>query len=333
MTSAGFWRLLRLNALPVAIVTGIILYFAFHYLRFLDPLRPAGHWWVDNGVQFLIFVMLFIAFCKIDPHQMRPRRWHWVLVGIQTLGSGALAGVLLITHTRYSVMIDAFIACLICPTAAAASVITGKLGGNESSLTTYTLMSNTAAAVAIPMVFPLLQSEGAGLANFAEDFYACSSRIFPMLVLPLICAFTLRYTARAVHHFIATKSKDLGFYLWALTLVSVSAKSMSNIVNSGESAAVLTILAGIGLFACAFQFAAGKLIGHLDGQRISAGQGLGQKNMAFGIWACYTYLSPAAAIAPGCYVLWQNIVNAFQLWYKDRFDQKRRERGLPPYQE
>ncbi|MBO8415709.1 MAG: bile acid:sodium symporter [Proteobacteria bacterium] len=326
-------RYLRVNALPVAIGTGIVLYFAFHYLRFLDPLRPAGHWWVDTGVQFLIFVMLFIAFCKIDPHQMRPRRWHWFLVLIQAGGSLALALYLLYSGQTNNAIIDGLIACLICPTAAAASVITGKLGGNESSLTTYTLISNTTAAVAIPLIFPLLQSNGQGLANFSHDFYAVSVRIFPMLVLPLICAFALRYLCRPVHQFIATKSKDLGFYLWAVTLVSVSAKSMSNIVNSGESALTLWILAGVGLFACLLQFALGKLIGNFEGQRISAGQGLGQKNMAFGIWACYTYLSPAAAIAPGCYVLWQNIVNSWQLWYKDHFDAKRAAKGLPVYHE
>lgn len=326
-------RYLRVNALPVAIGTGIVLYFAFHYLRFLDPLRPAGHWWVDTGVQFLIFVMLFIAFCKIDPHQMRPHRWHWILVLIQAGGSLALALYLLGSGQTNNSVIDGLIACLICPTAAAASVITGKLGGNESSLTTYTLISNTTAAVAIPIIFPLLQSNGQGLSNFTQDFYAVSVRIFPMLVLPLICAFALRYLCRPLHHFIATKSKDLGFYLWALTLVSVSAKSMSNIMNSGESALTLWVLAGVGLFACIVQFALGKLIGNFEGQRISAGQGLGQKNMAFGIWACYTYLSPAAAIAPGCYVLWQNIVNSWQLWYKDRFDAKRAAKGLPIYHE
>ena len=335
MTSSQFGRLMRVNALPLAITSGIILYFAFHYLRFLDPLRPFGHWWVDNGVQFLIFVMLLIAFCKVDPHQMKPRRWHWYLIAIQILGSALLAAYLLWSHSEYSELIDGMIACLICPTAAAASVITGKLGGNESTLTTYTLLSNTAAAIGIPLVFPLLQTGGNGLtvSGFVSDFYLVSIRIFPMLVLPLICAFALRYFARPVHHVIATKSKDLGFYLWAITLVSVSAKSMSNIVNSGESVGYLFLLALVGLLACVLQFAGGKLIGNFEGQRISAGQGLGQKNMAFGIWACYTYLSPAAAIAPGCYVLWQNIINSWQLWYKDRFDKKRVRKGLPPYQE
>lgn len=47
--------------------------------------------------------------------------------------------------------------CLICPTATAAAVITGKLGGSASSLTTYTLLSNLLAAVAVPLVFPWVE--------------------------------------------------------------------------------------------------------------------------------------------------------------------------------
>lgn len=47
--------------------------------------------------------------------------------------------------------------CLICPTATAAAVITGKLGGSAASLTTYTLLSNLLAAMAVPLVFPLVE--------------------------------------------------------------------------------------------------------------------------------------------------------------------------------
>ena len=327
-----FAKFIRDWVLIFAMLAGVFAYLLYMEIPALHPAGPVLEKIVGFVQPLLIMVMLFLSFCKIEPHQMRPHKWMLWLLLVQC---GAFAGLaLLLAFVPELPLRDAFEAamlCMICPTATACAVVTGKLGGNMAGAVTYTVLINCAVALVVPVVVPMVHP-AAGV-SFHSSFLTILGKVFPMLVLPLICAFTLRYTARAVHHFIATKSKDLGFYLWALTLVSVSAKSMSNIVNSGESAAVLTILAGIGLFACAFQFAAGKLIGHLDGQRISAGQGLGQKNMAFGIWACYTYLSPAAAIAPGCYVLWQNIVNAFQLWYKDRFDQKRRERGLPPYQE
>ena len=32
----------------------------------------------------------------------------------------------------------------------------------------------------------------------------------------------------------------------------------------------------------------------------------------------YTYLTPVISVAPSCYFIWQNIVNSWQLWQKDR---------------
>ena len=31
-------------------------------------------------------------------------------------------------------------------------------------------------------------------------------------------------------------------------------------------------------------------------------------------WITYTYLNPVASVGPGCYILWQNTVNAIQLF-------------------
>ena len=39
--------------------------------------------------------------------------------------------------------------------------------------------------------------------------------------------------------------------------------------------------------------------------------------LVFGIWVTSTYLSPAASIAPGCYMLWQNVVNSWQIYYRE----------------
>ena len=35
------------------------------------------------------------------------------------------------------------------------------------------------------------------------------------------------------------------------------------------------------------------------------------------IWG--TFLNPLAAVAPGAYVVWQNLVNGWQLWYKEKY--------------
>jgi bile acid:Na+ symporter, BASS family len=66
-------------------------------------------------------------------------------------------------------------------------------------------------------------------------------------------------------------------------------------------------------------FAIGKAVGRHYDASISAGQALGQKNTIVGIWLTLTFLNPLAAVAPGAYVVWQNLVNGWQLWYKEKY--------------
>ena len=81
----------------------------------------------------------------------------------------------------------------------------------------------------------------------------------------------------------------------------------------------MAILLILPLFIALLQFTIGKLVGRYYGDSISAGQALGQKNTVVGIWLTLTFLNPLAAVAPGAYVLWQNMVNALQLWYKQKY--------------
>lgn len=82
---------------------------------------------------------------------------------------------------------------------------------------------------------------------------------------------------------------------------------------------VLWLLLITPLFVCLIQFSLGKLIGRHWNDSISAGQALGQKNTVVGIWLTMTFLNPLAAVAPGAYVLWQNLVNGWQIWYKEKY--------------
>jgi BASS family bile acid:Na+ symporter len=92
-------------------------------------------------------------------------------------------------------------------------------------------------------------------------------------------------------------------------------------------------MSAVSLICCAFQFAAGRYVGaqykprrpdvnpevELRGRavrKVTAGQSLGQKNTVLAIWMATAYLHPMATIAPGSYVLWQNLINSYQLWKK-----------------
>ncbi len=77
-------------------------------------------------------------------------------------------------------------------------------------------------------------------------------------------------------------------------------------------------MASFALAICVAQFALGRRVGRRYGDTISGGQGLGQKNTILAIWMAQTYLNPLSSIAPASYVLWQNMINSFQLWLKER---------------
>lgn len=102
--------------------------------------------------------MLFATFCKVNPRDMRITRWHVWLVLFQLLSCLAIALFLHFTPGfSHALLAEWLMIFLVCHTAGAAAVITGKLGGSETSLTTYTILSNLAAAIIIPLVFPLVE--------------------------------------------------------------------------------------------------------------------------------------------------------------------------------
>lgn len=84
--------------------------------------------------------------------------------------------------------------CFICPTAAAAGVITSKLGGSLSDTVSYVVLINIAVAVILPITIPIVNPDTG--ASFIEGFTAISARVFPLLVLPLLLAWFIRYTMR-----------------------------------------------------------------------------------------------------------------------------------------
>ena len=203
--------------------------------------------------------------------------------------------------------------CLICPTATAAAVITGKLGGSASSLTTYTLLSNLLAAVAVPLVFPLVEPHAD--ISFFSAFLKILGKVFPLLLCPFFLAWFLRAFVPKVHQ-ILLGFRDAAFYLWAVALAIVSGQTVRSLVNSDAPVFVEILIAVAGLITCCVQFYLGKRIGGHYHERISGGQALGQKNTVLAIWMAYTYLNPLSSVGPGSYVLWQNIINSWQLWKK-----------------
>ncbi len=308
-------RFLKNWTLPLAMIAGTLGYFFFARIPFFVSVKPCINSLVAFLTPTLIFAQLLLTFCKVELHELKPKVWHaWLLI-FQTV-SCLIVAVLLVycpMEETYREVFEGAMVCLICPTATAAAVITGKLGGSASSLTTYTLLSNLLAAVAVPIVFPMVEPHTD--ITFVAAFLKILSKVFPLLLCPFFLAWFLRTFMPKIHHLLLG-CRDAAFYLWAVALAIVSGQTVRSLINSDASVYVEVMIAFAGLITCCIQFYLGKRIGGHYQERISGGQALGQKNTVLAIWMAYTYLNPLSSVGPGSYVLWQNIINSWQLWKK-----------------
>lgn len=314
-------KFLKNWTLPIAMLAGALGYFMFANFTFLEPTKPFVNSFVTYVTPFLIFSQLLLTFCKVDWRELMPSPWHGWLLLFQIVSSSALAALLIFVPMggSYREVFEAAMVCLICPTATAAAVITGKLGGSASSLTTYTLLSNIMAAMAVPLIFPLVEPHAD--ITFFTAFLKILSKVFPLLLFPFFLALFFRYVLPKVHHFLLG-FHDLAFYLWGIALAIVTGQTVKSLMTSTIPSGIQVLIALAGFVTCVIQFFLGKRIGTIYKDRISAGQALGQKNTVLAIWMAYTYLDPVSSVGPGSYVLWQNIINSYQLWKKRKKELK-----------
>ena len=314
----GLWKFFREFALPCSLVLGAVVYLIFANVPFLEPFGEAVGPHLISLMPVVLFCLLYVTFCKIEIKEMKPKTWHFVLQLIRTSLAALMVFAIYLFGSNYDtklVLEGAFI-CFICPTAAAVAVVTEKLGGSIGSLTTYTVIANVFTMIIIPTLFPMVE-KGADV-SFLYMSMMVFRNVTTVLVVPLILALLSR---RFLPKFVAqVKSvKDLGFYMWCFNLTILMGETLRNILHATVSGWILALLLIVPLLVCLIQFCIGKAVGRHYGDSISAGQALGQKNTIVGIWLTLTFLNPLAAVAPGAYVVWQNLVNGWQLWYKEKY--------------
>ena len=292
--------------LPLAMLIGTLGYKIMGYLSFITP--------------YLIFAMLLLTFSKLSLRDLRPRLTHLWLLLIEVLGSIA---IYILIAPFDPIVAQGIMICILCPTATAAAVVTGKLGGNVASITSYTLLCNLVVAFVIPILFPLI-TEGITnfqLSTFNFQLLTILKRIFPLLICPFLLAQIIRYTLPKVNARL-TSISGLAFYMWAIALTIAMGMTVRSLIEEPTDLHTLLLLSIGSLIACLFQFFTGKAIGKSSGDTIACGQSLGQKNTILAIWICSAYLHPVTALAPGLYVIWQNIFNSTQLYLARKKQQK-----------
>ncbi len=285
--------------LPIAMLLGIVLHDYIGYVAFLS--RP------------LIFIMLLITYCRVRWTDLRLDASMLWLLGVQVVGA---LGVYLALRPLSEVVAQAAFICVFCPTATAAPVITGMLGGRVARVATYSLVSHLTVALLAP---PLLSwINPAAQVDFAAGILRIAQTVLPLILGPLAVALALQRWAPRAHRGVA-EHQGLSFYIWAVALLIVVGNSVSFVMR--EPAALIPqeiAIGAVSLLMCVAQFAIGRYVGRRYGDPISAAQSLGQKNTVLGIWLAMQFLSPLASIGPAAYVAWHNTINSYQIYRRER---------------
>lgn len=283
--------------MPFAMTLGAMFYQFFASLSALIP--------------YLIFAMLFLTYCKLKLSDIRLSRMHFWLILIQVVGS--LTAYLIISPFN-TTLAQGVMICILAPTATSAPVITGMLKGNVESLTAYSLLSNLSVAVVAPVFFSLVGTNQSH--PFIESFAGIIQPMSLLMLLPLVSALLLRRVSPSFVRKVSLYS-GVSFYLWSIALMIVTGITVGFVIQQSDSSYTTEILIALGaLVVCLSQFLVGRRIGKKYNDMVAGGQGLGQKNTILAIWMAQTYLNPIASIGPGAYVLWQNLVNSYQVWKK-----------------
>lgn len=304
-------QLIRDYALVLAIVAGIAGYFIYVSIPWLVGTHAFARAAVSVTQPALIFAMLFLTFCRVDPHSLRPCPWQGWLLLIQGGLFAVLAAVLVaVPAGSLRVILEGAALCLICPTATAAAVVTRKLGGDMAHVTSYTILINLLVALLVPALVPFVHPH-AGL-GFVSASLLILGKVFPLLLLPLVAAWIVRWLLPPLHRRLAQLT-ELSFYLWAVALTLALATTTRSVVHANVALWTQGCLVAVSLLCCVFQFWAGKRIGARYGDATTAGQALGQKNTVFVIWMGYTFFTPVTAVVGGFYSIWHNLYNTRQL--------------------
>ena len=100
-----------------------------------------------------------------------------------------------------------------------------------------------------------------------------------------------------------------------MSLVVIIGRTTCFIIDHSEAdRRIELLLAAVSLVICLTQFVVGRIIGRRYGDASAGGQSLGQKNTVMAVWMAQSFLNPLSSIAPTAYIVWQNLVNSYQLY-------------------
>ena len=274
-----------------------------------------GYKWFSVLIPYtpiFIFLILLLTFSKLSFNNLKPSLLHLWLLLIQIIGSIVIFYAIVPFN---SILAQGAMICVLCPTATAAAVVTGKLGGKIETVASYTLFINITVAVVAPLLFPLMN--GGETVAFGTLSFKILVKIVPLLIFPFLIIIIINKFFPKTNEKIKSCS-GTAFYIWAFCLIiaisQVTKAFVIEVIEKKHGGVTVVLLVVCSLILCCLQFLFGKTIGSKYNDRIAGGQALGQKNTILAIWLIsQCHFTPLAAIGAGTYIVWQNIINSWQL--------------------
>ena len=262
-------------------------------------------------IRWLLMIMLLMVFLGLNIRDMRLRKSHFiVLLANFIIGVSCYFAVKFIAKDDTLAKAAFFVG--ITPTATAAAVVMGFLGGNVGYVLTAFVVTN----LGIAFVLPPLMGMVCGDTSWSFMLRVLESLAF-LLVIPYAASRVVLKIHPAAREW-PKKVRTATFSLWSITLFIIATTAAEFFQkNPDVSLVIVGKIALIALLICAANFAIGHWVGE-KGFKHEASQSLGQKNTTLTIYLALVYAGPLVAMGVISYVLWHNSYNAIQFFIHDR---------------
>ena len=290
---------LRSYTLPVAIAAGLLFHDFLSSYRFLVP--------------YLLFGMMFFTCSKISVKDVKLHPMHGILLLFQILVGVA---VYLVLRPINEELAQGLMICVFAPVATASPVVGGLLGANVTVMTTYVLISNVVVALLAPLFFSIIMPDSG--VTFFTSFLHISKSTLMLLILPIVISLLIKkYTPKGFE--VVKRLQPVSFYLWAVCMMVLIGSTIHTIMIQENSNYLLELIMIVGaLLICIVQFSLGRKLGNKYGDMVAGRQMMGQKNTGIAIWLAMAYLTPMSTVAPTAYIIWQNLMNSYEIWKDSR---------------
>jgi BASS family bile acid:Na+ symporter len=278
------------------------------FTMLLGALFPQVHV-LSSSIQYLLMVMLFLAFLDIEfrPQSLQ-RSVLWVLLANITVAFAAYA---VLAPLDLSLALTAFMTA-IAPTAIAAPVIIGFIQREVPYVVASVVLTNVASAIIVPVVLPSLLGKDVQI-----SVWEVLQPVLIVMFLPLLLSRLASWLPLPLQNLIR-KGKVFSFPIWLLNLFIISANASDFLRHRNtESISMLALIALISLVICILNFGLGAFLGGRSHWQ-EASQSLGQKNLAFVIWIAVTFINPLVAMGPMFYILYHHLYNSWSIYQFER---------------